>query len=616
MSNNKDLEKEAVRERMKGYNPDEIIVIPATPIKSVYDTKTHLRVCAYCRVSTGDIRQTTSYELQKQHYEELIAKNENWQMVGIYADEGISGTSLEHRDELLRLLKDCEAGKIDLILTKSVSRLARNVVDCISIVRKLKSLKNPVRVMFETEGIDTFTSTGEMQLSLLATFAQQESQTKSDIMNWSIDTRFKKGIPLTPALFGFNRDKTQSQQLVINDDEAEIVRLMYAMIVTGYKLTDIVEVLNKLEFKTKRGNEWSTSSVYQILVNERNCGEVYERKSFTESFITHKKRVNNGERASYILQNHHDAIIPKEIYVLTLKLLNFRNYQHAVNYGMNNLSVISSGALRGFVAVNRTWPFFTIEDYVESSNKAYYDANGDYIEAEEDEIEITKNDISDLDLSGYQSVTSQFFSDRQLSLMWINNREIFFSKKCFIKMNEVEYVQILFHPEKNLLAIRPTDSEDPYGVKWVGGKNKSTKKRSCPSFTRILYQHLGWNSDFKYKFIGVGRSKDNQEIMIFDLSNPKISFRESNIEEMHVLNNQTKPKEIILYPKKLVESFGDDYYSGEMNNQLRLIDLFGLWDVYSKEQVAEAQTEWIALARTIVDKYITQINEMEVDDNE
>ena len=104
--------------------------------------------------------------------------------------------------------------------------------------------------------------------------------------------------------------------------------------------------------------------------------------------------------------------------------------------------------------------------------------------------------------------------------------------------------------------------------------------------------------------------------MIFDLSNPKISFKESKIEEMQVLNNQSKPKEIILYPKKLVENFGDDYYSGELNNQLRLIDLFGLWDVYNREKVEDAQLEWISLARTIVDKYITQINEMEVNDNE
>lgn len=613
---NKDLEKEAVRERMKGYNPEEIIVIPAIPIKSVYDTKTHFRVCAYCRVSTGDIRQTTSYELQKQHYEELISKNENWQMVGIYADEGISGTSLEHRDELLRLLRDCEAGKIDLILTKSVSRLARNVVDCISIVRKLKSLKNPVRVMFETEGIDTFTSTGEMQLSLLATFAQQESQTKSDIMNWSIDTRFKKGIPLTPPLIGFDRDKTQSQQLVINDDEAEIVRLMYAMIVTGYKITDIVDVLNKLNFKTKKGNEWSISTVYKVLVNERNCGEVYERKSFTESFITHKKKVNNGERASYILQNHHEAIIPKDIYVLTLKLLNFRNYQHAINYGMNNLNVIKSGVLRGFVVINRTWPFFTMNDYIEASNRAYYDADGNYIESEEDEIEITKNDISNLDLSGYQSVTAQFFSDRQFASMWISSKEIFFGKRCFLKMSEAEYIQILFHPEKKLLAIRPTNIEDPYGVKWVDGKTKATKKRVCSSFTKLLYQYLGWNTEFKYKFIGVGRSKNNQEIMIFDLNNPKISFKESNIEEMQVISSQNKPKEIKLYPKKLVESFGDDYYSGEMNNQLRLIDLFGLWDAYNKEQESEKQIEWISLAKKIVEKYINQINEMEVEHND
>ena len=148
MSNNKDLEKEAVRERMKGYNPDEIIVIPATPIKSVYDTKTHLRVCAYCRVSTGDIRQTTSYELQKQHYEELIAKNENWQMVGIYADEA-SGRNNRKMMNFQRMMEDCRAGKIDLILVKSISRLGRNTLQFLQACDELKQLE--IDVYFELQ---------------------------------------------------------------------------------------------------------------------------------------------------------------------------------------------------------------------------------------------------------------------------------------------------------------------------------------------------------------------------------------------------------------------------------------------------------------------------------
>ena len=185
-------------------------------------------MAVYARVSTDDPRQTSSYELQKNHYQDVVNKNPNWMLVEIYADEGISGTSLQHRDAFKKMIEDCEAGKIDLIITKSVSRFARNVVDCIRYVRELSSLRPPVGVFFETEHLNTLDPKSEMILSFMSTLAQEESHTKSEIMNSSIEMRFRRGIFLTPPLLGYDQD--ENGDLVINPHEAKIVQLIFICI--------------------------------------------------------------------------------------------------------------------------------------------------------------------------------------------------------------------------------------------------------------------------------------------------------------------------------------------------------------------------------------------------
>ena len=172
-------QKNKIRERYKGVSLDELDVIPALPQEDIFAVENEQRVAVYARVSTDDPRQTSSYELQKNHYHDVISKSPNWKLVQIYADEGISGTSLQHRDQFKMMIEDCKQGKIDLIVTKSVSRFARNVVDCIGYVRELLALPHPVGVFFETERLNTFDPKSEMVLSFMATLAQEESHTKS-----------------------------------------------------------------------------------------------------------------------------------------------------------------------------------------------------------------------------------------------------------------------------------------------------------------------------------------------------------------------------------------------------------------------------------------------------
>ena len=171
--NDEKLVKQRIRERYKGVSEDILDVIPAKPREDFYKPETIKRVAVYARVSTDDANQTSSYELQKNHYEDMVRRKENWQLVDIYADEGISGTSLQHRDSFIRMINDCKAGKIDIIVTESVSRFARNIMDCIGYVRQLKAADPPVGVFFETENIFTLDENSEMSLSFIATLAQE-----------------------------------------------------------------------------------------------------------------------------------------------------------------------------------------------------------------------------------------------------------------------------------------------------------------------------------------------------------------------------------------------------------------------------------------------------------
>ena len=199
----KEQQKARQRQRMQGrLDPDNYEYIPAKKPIDFYDNDVHQRVGIYARVSTDDVRQTTSYELQKKYYEDFVVRHPNWTLVRIYADEGISGTSLRKRDEFNQMISDCRAGKLDIIITKSVSRFARNVMICIGMVRELAELKPPVGVFFESECIFSLNDESQMALSFQATMAEEESHIRSRSMETSLRMRLDNGIPLTPKLLG------------------------------------------------------------------------------------------------------------------------------------------------------------------------------------------------------------------------------------------------------------------------------------------------------------------------------------------------------------------------------------------------------------------------------
>ena len=223
----KEIEKEKIRNRYKGVSPDLLEVIPAEERVDILQDDREKRVGVYVRVSTDDPRQTSSFELQRNHYTDLIDRYPNWHLYRIYADEGISGTSLKHRKSFIKMIEDCKQHKLDLIVTKSVSRFARNIYDCIGYIRMLAALKPPVGVLFETEGLYTLRDDSEMALTFTASFAQEESRTRSSAMNLSYEMRFRRGIFMLPKLLGY--DKDEEGNLVVNENEAQTVRLIFFM---------------------------------------------------------------------------------------------------------------------------------------------------------------------------------------------------------------------------------------------------------------------------------------------------------------------------------------------------------------------------------------------------
>ena len=421
----REAQKEKIRERYQGINTDELELIPALPKVNLYDEKTEKRVAVYARVSTGDPRQTSSYELQKNHYLDIINKHRSWTLVDIYADEGISGTSLQHRDEFIRMINDCKEHKIDFIITKSVSRFARNVVDCISYERELKELEPPVGILFETEGIYTLDSGSEMQLSILATTAQEESHNKSEIMNASIEMRFRRGIFLTPVLLGYDHDKDGN--LIINQEEAKTVRLIFFMYLSGYSSQEIADKLTYLEARTKKGNtEWSSSSILQILQNERYCGDILARKTWTPNYLNHRSRKNKQNRNQYRQNNHHESIIARSDFIAVQRLINNAKYG---NKGiLPELHVIDKGALTGFVTIHTKWAGFTEDDYI----KACASVNCNKSSTSEHSIE---KHIGEFDFRGYEITRTHFFSTRYRISVTFNARSITFSTACIKKMN-------------------------------------------------------------------------------------------------------------------------------------------------------------------------------------
>lgn len=271
------------------------------------------RVCAYCRVSTELEEQQKSFDAQVSDFQQRIQENPNWEFVGIFADRGISGTQAKKRPQFQQMLLACQTGKVDLILTKSISRFARNVVDCVQTVRQLKEMG--VEVYFEKENLYTFDSKAEFLLTILASIAQEESRNISENSTWGIRKRMKDGVAVVNCSRFLGYDKDENGNLIINPEEAKIVQRIYREYLEGKGCGKIGKELERDGIKTVTGcSRWAETTVKGILMNEKYYGKLLLQKTVTVDFLTHKRVDNNNLASIYCVENNHEAIVSKEIW--------------------------------------------------------------------------------------------------------------------------------------------------------------------------------------------------------------------------------------------------------------------------------------------------------------
>ena len=343
-----------------------VTVIPAKQVgakhnKAPAEVK-KIRVAAYCRVSTDEDEQLNSFENQVDYYTRYINDNPVYDMAGIYADEGISGTNTKKRKEFLRMIADCEDKKIDLIIVKSISRFARNTQDCLMYSRKLKNLG--IGIIFEKENINTLDATGELLFTILSSLAQDESRNISENCKWGIRSKFQNGIPHinTYKFMGFN--KNEDGRLVINEKEAKLVRRIFKDFLEGVNPEDIAKNLNEEGVPGVSGEpKWIRATIVGMLQQEKYMGDSILQKWYTTDFLTHSLRKNTGQVDQYYVKNSHPAIIDKETWDAVQEEFERRRVfceeYHLAKYGYRSKHVPLTGKVVcshcGYAFARKSW---------------------------------------------------------------------------------------------------------------------------------------------------------------------------------------------------------------------------------------------------------------------
>ena len=571
--------KEALRAEINTQNGQNVQKIAAED--EIAQKDRILRVAAYCRVSTDDIDQVISIELQKNNYRDMIKANPNWRYVGTYVDDGFSGTNTERRPAFRLMMRDAMAGKIDMIITKSVSRFARNLVDCMEWVGKLKEFDSPIAVFFEQENLNTLDKTSNIILFVLAMVAEEESHMKSEAMLFSLEWRFSRGRFLTPKLLGYDRIEIKDEYgntkkvLVINEDQAQTVRLMYYMLLGGSSTAEIAETLTELKRETghrlKDGTmntHWTASGVTAVMRNERYCGDVLARKTWTPNFKDHKVRKNRGKKNRYYRPAHHKAIVTRAQWNAAQRILNSHRYSHSGGY--MPMQVIDHGALCGYISVNRSWAGFDADDYCRVSSIAMGLEEGELDADLENEhlpdggrripgltddggVQRIARELSLMEQvvkaqmeglapetqeeeetpkvrEGFQVVSADMFSHAFDPVVRIDRKSIAFNSTCIGKMNGATVedgvihlkrrrnVELLFNPVERMLAVRPCDENHPNALRWATEDGKSVTL-GATAFCRILYSIMDWDADYSYRVPAIVRRKNGETVIFFDLDN-------------------------------------------------------------------------------------------------
>ena len=483
----------------------------------------NINVVGYTRVSTDSSDQENSLKNQKDHYEATIRANPNWNFVGLYVDDGISGTSTRNRNGFNLMIEDAKVGKFNLILVKDVSRFARNIVDCLKTVEFLLTLDPPVGVYFENNNINTLDPGNTIFLTTLAMCAELESELKSKSVRFGNNRCFENGNYFSPAkLLGYKKDG--KYDIKIEPEGAKTVRLIYDLFLAGYSKKEIAEVMTSLSRPTAAGNlTWSTSSISGILKNEKFCGDFIMQKSFVENFKTHKVVRNKGQRRLYYEPSYHESIVSREEYVRSLRLLKSDQVSPYYDHRFV-IKIIRQGLLSGFIPMNPAFGGYDASDYLCALEIA--------------RIPFPQIEVEVAHIVGAKQIRRELFCNRYAAITF-SGHGLHFNTDCISLMKETAYVEVLLHPTERLVAVRNTTQRNRNAIPWKAFPIRARE------LSRIIYQLMGWQKDWKYKVAANCFPKNDELVILFDLTCCEFQFRE----------NKTLTKAI---PSEWISEFGEN----------------------------------------------------------
>lgn len=516
--------------------PKKRTIWEASPEYQTKDWRTKvLRVAFYIRVSTDSDDQLNSLENQRTRYEEMIKDHPKWKLVDFYCDEGISGTNTIKRAAFQRMLKDCNDGKIDLVVVKDVSRFARNTLDCLNSTRELLRIDPPVGVYFDSIGINTLDVGSELFLTIFAMFAQMESELKSTAVKIGQAEKNRKGQYVCPTdnLLGYNKFKKYTME--IEPKGAKAVQLIYKLFLSGMPLAEIAETMMSINVPTG-GNKfkWTTRNVSSILSNERYCGDVVVNKGFIEDIFTHRALRNTGQRRMIYEQEHHDAIVSREEHLRALLLLKANYYSPFFNLHYE-IKVIRKGLLSGFIPLNIAFGGYLAEHYLAATLNA----------------EIPEVPFDDEFVRISKSISAEMFGSNDSESVLITKKSITFNTSCVQYMN-CDYVEILLHPQERLLAIRKSSQNNPNAV-------PLTTKAMSAAVSRTIYDLMGWRRDFGHRIIADIFVKDGRSVLFFNLSNSEYCKKSKRFLTEEWLNALDQPpgKQMLITRQLLSEKLSN-----------------------------------------------------------
>ena len=518
------VRKAKKKKRVVSRKEFDVQIIPATKgVTAPGEEPPVKRVAAYCRVSTDEDAQATSYELQVEHYTEYISTHEGWVFAGIYADEGISGTQVKHREQFKRMIEDCKNGQIDLVITKSISRFARNAVDCITTIRDLKALKSPVEIFFEKERLSSLDEKMDMFLGMMASFAQEESRSISANIRWAIRNRMKNGTQkvTTASLLGYDTD--DDGNMVIIETEAEVVRIIYRSFVQGVHPKLIATRLNGFGMTTVLGNQWSSSAVRNILRNEKYCGDVLMQKTITIDYLTHASKINEGEAEQYYIADHHDPIVSREIWDKAQELLDKSQWRHWKQRKQMRLIPIRTGILIGFISIDRAWESISLTRLITASSKVHRQFNSEHALERKTGAKEYEREVDDMPekeiLKGFEVVELE--EGKSDSIMTLTTKNLKFNKATAVELGFPAYVRMHIDAATRRVAIETCKETTKNSVPF--SKNPKTQTYSVVLKIPALLtaaRKLAEIDELSDAVAFQGTLYPEDKVVIFDLSKP------------------------------------------------------------------------------------------------